>query len=243
MFAIYFLCLVTKHLNLNKGLFYLFKLIIIIVLIQLGLLFLATVVNMLFNLKGIVYYMWSCWVFYHISFTFFHLPLNTNNIFSFISYRLLILSISGLIGYFIDWFVVCNVLHYQVNVGEVPNSSNNISGSGGEGGNNPQPPKDKLVVKNPDSHDSDKNKAKGIPQSTSVNSMNSEVSYTSGDLATAAQMDKQNFRNIVNNDTAKATDMYNEKADDLAKAKSELAKYKRTDRLLVGLKIEEEKPF
>jgi hypothetical protein len=47
------------------------------------------------------------------------------------------------------------------------------------------------------------------------------------------QLDKQNFSNVVNKDTAKASELYNKKADELVKAKSELAKYKKVNKFLL----------
>ena len=88
-----------------------------------------------------------------------------------------------------------------------------------------------------------KSEFKSFPTSTSNNSISSSVSYTSADLALAADLDKKNFSNVVDNDTIKATELYNKKVDELTKAKAELAKYKKTDKIDIGLKIEEDKPF
>ena len=88
-----------------------------------------------------------------------------------------------------------------------------------------------IVAKNPVSDIMEMGKFKGIPQSTSANSISSAVSFT--DLALVVQLDKQNFSNVVNRDTAKATELYNKKADELAKAKSELAKYKKVNKFLL----------
>nr|YP_009945040.1 hypothetical protein [Monilinia laxa]QOE17404.1 hypothetical protein [Monilinia laxa] len=145
---------------------------------------------------------------------------------------LFILIIGGLVAEFLAAFL--DYTHYYtVNTGESSKSAANINSSGyGDNGNNdPQPPKDDgLVVKTPYSHDS-KDKGKGLPQSTSANSINSNVSYTSTDIAIQTTLDKQNFRNVVNTDVYKAIYLYNEKANSLAKAKAELAKYKKSDKI------------
>lgn len=157
---------------------------------------------------------------------------------------LFILVIGGLIGEFLGAFRDYTD-YYTMNTGESSKSPANInnSGLGGNGNNDPQPPKDDgLVVKNPDSHNS-KDKGKGLPQSTSANSINSNVSYTSTDIAIQTDLDKQNFRNVVNSDIHKAIDLYDEKANELAIAKAELAKYKNRHKISVGLKIEGGKPF
>lgn len=167
--------------------------------------------------------------------------------YTFITKLLLILTISVLVSNLIDYYLVngnLESLYSNTNVKSDNGTSNNSSqpSQSGTGHNNPQPPKDGLVVtKNPDDHDSVK--SKGIPQSTSNNSISSEVSYTSTDLALAAELDKQNFSNVVKQDTAKATDLFNQQADELAKVKSELAKLKKSERLTFGLKIIEERPF
>jgi hypothetical protein len=121
---------------------------------------------------------------------------------------------------------VHNECHYQVNVNETPNYSNNTNiSSGGGVDSNPEPPNENsIVAKNPDSDKTEKDKFRCIPQSTSANSISSAVSYTSTDLALAAELDKQNFRNVVNSDTAKATELYHQKVDELVKAKSIEAK-------------------
>lgn len=72
-------------------------------------------------------------------------------------------------------------------------STNLNTGSNG-GGGDPQPPKNNLVVvENPHSEDIADKKGKGIPQSTSNNSITSAVSYTSEDINLAAELDKKNF--------------------------------------------------
>lgn len=48
---------------------------------------------------------------------------------------------------------------------------------------------------------------------------------------------------MVDHDTTKATELYNKKADELAKAKIELAKYKQSEKVTLSLEIVEEKPF
>ena len=220
-----------------------FKVTTRIYFIQITLLFLATIVNIFFGLNGnIVYYIWSVWVCSNLIILLFRLPLNKQCLFTFMVNILLILTIGGLVGNFFVGFLDY-IYYYEVNTGESPKSSGNInSGCGDNGNNNPQPAKDGLVVKNPDSHDS-KYKGKGLPQSTSANSINSNISYTSTDIAIQTNLEKQNFRNVVNTDVDKATDLYNQKADELTKAKAELAKIKKSDKISVGFKLEEEKPF
>lgn len=225
---------------LNIRLYTLFQITFRIFLIQISLLFIATIL-IFYGLNGIIiYYFWSIYVCSYITILLIRLPLNYKNILTIIVYILLILTIGGLVGCLLNEFV--GYINYVVNTGDAPKASSNINSGSSDGGNNPQPPKDgSVVIKNPDS--SDKGKGKGLPESTSTNSINSNVSYSSTDIALQTKLDKQNFLNAVKSDVDKATDLYNQKADELAKAKVELAKFKKSANVSVGFTIVEDKPF
>ena len=198
-----------------------------------------------------IYFIWLCIVIILTVKKFIYLPININNVSSFLSYLAIALAIGSLGAFCLDSVLADYNIGYQLNAGNSQHGTSNESGGGGSSGANSdgggRPPKgnsdltvyhlqDKTVNKesNSESH---------LPQSTSLNSITSDTSYTESDLATAAKADKQNFSNVVKTDTTQASKLYNDKVDELAKAKSELLKYKKSGKIEVGLKVVEEDPF
>ena len=196
-----------------------------------------------------IYFIWLSLVIILTVKKFIYLPININNVSSFLSCLAIALAIASLGAFCLESVLADYNIKYILKAGNSQHGTSNDSGgnSGGNSDGGGLPPKgnsdltvyhaqDKTVNKesNSESH---------LPQSTSLNSITSETSYTESDLATAAKVDKQNFSNVVKTDTTQASNLYNEKVDELAKAKSELLKYKKSGKIEVGIKVVEEDPF
>ena len=214
---------------------------------------------MIFSIDGvIVYYIWTSYIILYICKLLLHLPFTSKAIFSFITNIVFILLIGGVISYCLDFLIVNKECHYQVDMNETstPSSNTNLKDTGGNN-NNPEPPKDEIFKgknhnNSDETEDGDRYKDKDIPKSVSTNSItksvstnsiNSDISYNSDDIALAAKLDKKNFENVISSDVNKAKELYDQKADELAKIKTELAKFKKSSKVTVGLKIVEEEPF
>lgn len=117
------------------------------------------------------------------------------------------LAIGSLVGFGLDSLLSYYDLDYQLNAGD-PNSNPNKSSIDNfkYGGGKPPKNDSNLSVYHPQK---DETESGGLPQSTSMNSIKSDVSYSEQDSHEAAKADKQNFSNVVNNNHSEATKLYN----------------------------------
>lgn len=144
---------------------------------------------------------------------------------------LLLLLLLVLIIYFISLIIISELGIADSLVNMLPTGSDNSGGSSsgpggsssGPGGSGTEPPKPS---------------GSGLPQSTSNNSITSDVSYTDDDIITTHDLRMRNINILIDNNNKLTEDekkclktLYTEMAEESKKAKQELSRFKNSGNL------------